>query len=100
MAALCESFNSGSKPGSPEGRHQAGGCELVFTDVVSEANPEWSGLAEALSFLRMGDTLVLWKLDHLGRSLRHLMAVLKIKCGCIPNGSSVPLLLKGQHKQL
>ncbi|OZA56060.1 MAG: hypothetical protein B7X78_10175, partial [Sphingomonadales bacterium 39-62-4] len=30
------------------------------------------GLADALSHLRAGDTLVVWKLDHLGRSLRQL----------------------------
>src|SRR4051794_21693228 len=51
----------------------AAGCEKIFTDVASDANDHRTGLAEALSFLRPGDTLAVWKLDRLGRSLRHLI---------------------------
>lgn len=51
----------------------AAGCERLFTDVASGARTERSGLDEALAFLRPGDTLVVWKLDRLGRSLRHLI---------------------------
>src|SRR5437762_2648642 len=49
------------------------GCEKIFTDTASGANSERPGLAEALSFMREGDTLVVWKLDRLGRSLKHLI---------------------------
>ena len=49
------------------------GCERVFTGTASGALIERPGLAEALKFLRKGDTLVIWKLDRLGRSLRHLI---------------------------
>jgi len=49
------------------------GCERVFTDVASGAKDERSGLTEALAFLRPGDTLAVWKLDRLGRSLKHLI---------------------------
>jgi DNA invertase Pin-like site-specific DNA recombinase len=51
------------------------GCERVFTDVISGAKQqaERRGLQEALSFARQGDTLVVWKLDRLGRSLRNLI---------------------------
>jgi DNA invertase Pin-like site-specific DNA recombinase len=49
------------------------GCERVFTDIASGAKDERVGLAEALAFLRPGDTLVVWKLDRLGRSLKHLI---------------------------
>src|SRR5919199_6128673 len=49
------------------------GCERLFTDVASGAKDERTGLAEALAFLRPGDTLVVWKLDRLGRSLKHLI---------------------------
>lgn len=49
------------------------GCEKVFTDVASGGAPSRSGLAEALAQLRSGDTLVVWRLDRLGRSLKHLV---------------------------
>jgi DNA invertase Pin-like site-specific DNA recombinase len=49
------------------------GCEKVFTDTASGSLAERPGLAEALTFARSGDTLVVWRLDRLGRSLRHLI---------------------------
>jgi DNA invertase Pin-like site-specific DNA recombinase len=49
------------------------GCKRVFADVASGANSERPGLAKALEFVRRGDTLVVWKLDRLGRSLAHLI---------------------------
>jgi DNA invertase Pin-like site-specific DNA recombinase len=49
------------------------GCEQIFTDTVSGTKTERKGLTEALSHLRSGDTLVVWRLDRLGRSLRHLI---------------------------
>jgi DNA invertase Pin-like site-specific DNA recombinase len=48
-------------------------CEKIFTDTVSGTKAERKGLEEALSHLRDGDTLVVWRLDRLGRSLRHLI---------------------------
>jgi DNA invertase Pin-like site-specific DNA recombinase len=49
------------------------GCEKIFTDRVSGTKAERKGLQEAFSHLRRGDTLVVWRLDRLGRSLRHLI---------------------------
>ncbi len=49
------------------------GCERVFIDTQSGAKSERPGLAQALSFCRTGDTLVVWKLDRLGRSLKDLI---------------------------
>ncbi len=49
------------------------GCGRVFTDTASGAAAERPGLARALEHLRAGDTLVVWKLDRLGRSLPHLI---------------------------
>ena len=49
------------------------GCEKIFTDTVSGSKAERKGLTDALSHLREGDTLVVWRLDRLGRSLRHLI---------------------------
>ena len=49
------------------------GCEKIFTDTAGGAKSERPGLTEALNFMREGDVLVVWKLDRLGRSLRHLI---------------------------
>src|SRR5438309_5150073 len=49
------------------------GCTKTFTDTASGAQAERKGLTEALSYVRAGDTLVVWKLDRLGRSLKDLI---------------------------
>jgi DNA invertase Pin-like site-specific DNA recombinase len=49
------------------------GCEQIYTDRVSGTKASRPGLTVALSHLRSGDTLVVWRLDRLGRSLRHLI---------------------------
>src|SRR5438093_5752949 len=49
------------------------GCIKIFSDVVSGAKAERKGLDEALEYVREGDTLVVWRLDRLGRSLKHLI---------------------------
>ena len=49
------------------------GCEKVFTDQVSGAKTERPGLSDALAYARAGDTLVVWRLDRFGRSLRDLV---------------------------
>jgi DNA invertase Pin-like site-specific DNA recombinase len=51
------------------------GCEKIFSDVASGAKSERVGLIQALDFLRAGDILVIWKLDRLGRSLKHLIKI-------------------------
>ena len=52
------------------------GCERTHTDTASGARTERVGLTTALAQLREGDTLVVWRLDRLGRSLRHLIDTL------------------------
>ena len=49
------------------------GCEKIFTDRVSGAIDSRKGLIDAIEFCRSGDSLFVWKLDRLGRSLRHLI---------------------------
>jgi DNA invertase Pin-like site-specific DNA recombinase len=49
------------------------GCEQTFTDTISGSVAERPGLQNALLYLREGDTLVVWRLDRLGRSLKHLI---------------------------
>lgn len=51
------------------------GVEQVFTDQVSGATQSRPGLDAALVALQKGDTLVVWRLDRLGRSLPHLISV-------------------------
>jgi len=49
------------------------GCEKIFQDVASGSKDERKGLQEAINFAREGDCIVIWKLDRLSRSLRHLI---------------------------
>ncbi len=49
------------------------GCLRIFDDTASGALDDRPQLAELLDHLREGDTLVVWRLDRLGRSLRHLI---------------------------
>jgi DNA invertase Pin-like site-specific DNA recombinase len=49
------------------------GCVKIFRDKVSGAKSDRPGLQEALEYLREGDSLVVWRLDRLGRSLKHLI---------------------------
>jgi DNA invertase Pin-like site-specific DNA recombinase len=52
------------------------GCERLFSDTASGAKADRPGLADALEQLRPADTLVVWRLDRLGRSLGHLIETL------------------------
>jgi DNA invertase Pin-like site-specific DNA recombinase len=51
------------------------GCgeKNIFTDKITGLKQERKGLEQALSHLREGDTFVVWRLDRLGRSLKHLI---------------------------
>ncbi len=53
----------------------AAGCEKVFTDQASGTLAQRAALDEALRYLRAGDTLVITKLDRLGRSVRNLKQI-------------------------
>ncbi len=48
-------------------------CERLFEDVASGACKERHGLAQAIDHARSGDTLVVWKLDRIARSLAHVV---------------------------
>lgn len=49
------------------------GCEKIFTETASGAKDDRVGLQAAMEFARAGDSIVVWKLDRLGRSLKHLI---------------------------
>jgi DNA invertase Pin-like site-specific DNA recombinase len=52
---------------------RAAGCEKIFTEKASGAKRDRPELAAALDYARQGDTLVVWKLDRLARSLKQLI---------------------------
>lgn len=54
----------------------AAGCEKLFIDKSTGAKFDRKGLNEALDYVRSGDTLVVWKLDRLGRSLKDLIEII------------------------
>lgn len=66
---------------STEGQHldlqidalKQSGCKRVFTDKISGMRMNRPGLEDALSHVRKGDTLAVWKLDRLGRSVKGLV---------------------------
>ncbi len=49
------------------------GCEQIFEDQISGAKSERLGLQQALQYARAGDSIVVWRLDRLGRSLKDLI---------------------------
>jgi DNA invertase Pin-like site-specific DNA recombinase len=64
----------------------------IYSDTASGKNDDRPGLAACLQSLREGDTLVVWKLDRLGRNLRHLVNVVHE----LTNGGSGFRVLTGQ----
>lgn len=56
---------------------EAAGCHRIFSDVASGAKSNRPGLDEALAFMRPGDTLLVWKIDRLGRSTSHLVQIIE-----------------------
>jgi DNA invertase Pin-like site-specific DNA recombinase len=57
---------------------RAARCEQVFEDRASGTKADRPGLAEAITYVRRGDTLVTWKLDRLGRSMAHLIETVRL----------------------
>lgn len=55
----------------------AAGCKEVFTDKVTGAAKAKDGLDAALKYVREGDTLVVWKLDRLGRTVKGLVELVE-----------------------
>ncbi|WP_334469158.1 recombinase family protein [Arsenophonus sp. PmNCSU2021_1] len=51
-------------------------CDQIFEDKISGKTDQRPGLKRALNCLKAGDTLVVWKLDRLGRSIKHLIGLI------------------------
>ncbi|CNI05096.1 recombinase family protein [Yersinia ruckeri] len=52
-------------------------CDLIFEDKISGKSTDRPGLKKAMRQLSTGDSLVVWKLDRLGRSVRHLITLVE-----------------------
>jgi DNA invertase Pin-like site-specific DNA recombinase len=57
---------------------QAAGCEKMFIEKASGAQRDRPELSAALNYLRAGDSLVVWKLDRLARSLKQLIETVEL----------------------
>ena len=53
------------------------GCKEIFEDVVSGSKSNREGLEKLLKYIRCGDTIIVWKLDRLGRSLKNLIELIQ-----------------------
>jgi DNA invertase Pin-like site-specific DNA recombinase len=53
------------------------GCKEIFEDVVSGFKSNREGLEKLLKYVRSGDTIIVWKLDRLGRSLKNLIELIQ-----------------------
>ena len=51
------------------------GCEKIFSDHISGAKSKRPGLDRAIEFARSGDTIVVWRLDRLGRNMEDLITL-------------------------
>lgn len=56
----------------------AAGCSRIFEDSSSGTVRDRPELLAAINYLRAGDTLVVWRLDRLGRSLKHLIETVQL----------------------
>lgn len=56
---------------------ESAGCIKIFCDQVSGSKSDRPGLDEVLNYLRKGDCLVVWRLDRMGRNLKHLISVVE-----------------------
>lgn len=59
----------------------AAGCDKVYQDIAQGKRTDRAQLAAALSDLKSGDTLIVWKLDRLGRSVPHLVSLVNELAG-------------------
>ena len=56
---------------------RAAGCQKIVTDTISGVKADLPGLEQVLNTLQEGDTLVVWRLDRLGRSLKNPIEVVE-----------------------
>ena len=74
---ICPCFHQGTTSGYATGALKAAGCEKIFSEKMTGRQQNRPELDACLSFLREGDTLVVYKLDRLGRSLKNILTLLE-----------------------
>ena len=57
---------------------QQQGCEQIYTDIASGVREDRKGLNEMLSYLREGDTVVVYKTDRIFRSLKNMIGLIEV----------------------
>jgi len=70
---LREGVHRGADRGVAAGRAEGRGCQRIWSDTASGTRTDRPQLVAVFDQLRAGDTLVVWRLDRLGRSLPHLI---------------------------
>lgn len=58
-----------------EDQLNAYGCEKIFNDHMRDSKSKRTGLDKAIEFARSGDTIVVWRLDRLGRNMEDLITL-------------------------
>jgi DNA invertase Pin-like site-specific DNA recombinase len=72
LVGYCRVSTNDQNPDLQQDALTAAGCARVFSDTASGALDKRPQLDALLDYLRPGDVLVVWRLDRLGRSVRHL----------------------------
>jgi DNA invertase Pin-like site-specific DNA recombinase len=72
----CESFDNGAESDFQRDALKRAGCEKIIEDTVSGGKVQRPGLERVHDALRSGDVLAVWRLDRLGRSLKHLIELM------------------------
>lgn len=75
---LCPCFHARPNPALQLDALKAAGCEKLFVEKASGAQRDRPELLAALDYLRAGDSLVVWKLDRLARSLKQLIETVEL----------------------
>ncbi len=75
----------------------AAGAGKVFHDVMSGARDDRPGFAECMRYLREGDTLIVWRLDRLGRNMRGIINTLHELTGGGHGAVAAPVCVSGEE---
>ena len=73
---LCESFENGAESDLRRDALKRDGCEKIIADTVSGGKVQRPGLERVHDALRSGDMLEVWRLNRLGRPLKHLIELM------------------------
>jgi Resolvase, N terminal domain len=76
---LCPCFDRRAEPALQRDALTEAGCAKIFTEQMSGAVTDRPALHDALEFARSGDTLIVWKLDRLARSMKQLIETVETR---------------------